>query len=206
MKEKSLGINVVINVIRNVVNIIFPLITFPYASRALGVNSIGIYNFSYSIVSYFLLIAALGISTYAIREGARYRNNKELLTEFASEIFSINMLSTIITYILMIVVLINCKSIEKYIVTILIFSIQIFFTTIGVEWLFTICEEFSYITIVNMIFKVISVFLLFLFVRNQNDYNQYAAITVFAIVGSNIFNMIYYFRFLFLSFLFSLPI
>ena len=191
MKEKSLGINVVINVIRNVVNIIFPLITFPYASRALGVNSIGIYNFSYSIVSYFLLIAALGISTYAIREGARYRNNKELLTEFASEIFSINMLSTIITYILMIVVLVNCKSIEKYIVTILIFSIQIFFTTIGVEWLFTICEEFSYITIVNMIFKVISVFLLFLFVRNQNDYNQYAAITVFAILGSNIFNMIH---------------
>lgn len=191
MKEKSLGINVVINVIRNVVNIIFPLITFPYASRALGVNSIGIYNFSYSIVSYFLLIAALGISTYAIREGARYRNNKELLTEFASEIFSINMLSTIITYILMIVVIVNCKSIEKYIVTILIFSIQIFFTTIGVEWLFTICEEFSYITIVNMIFKVISVFLLFLFVRNQNDYNQYAAITVFAIMGSNIFNMIH---------------
>lgn len=191
MKEKSLGINVVINVIRNVVNIIFPLITFPYASRALGVNSIGIYNFSYSIVSYFLLIAALGISTYAIREGARYRNNKELLTEFASEIFSINMLSTIITYILMFVVLVNCKSIEKYIVTILIFSIQIFFTTIGVEWLFTICEEFSYITIVNMIFKVISVFLLFLFVRNQNDYNQYAAITVFAIMGSNIFNMIH---------------
>lgn len=42
-----------------------------------------------------------------------------------------------------------------------------------------------------MIFKVISVFLLFLFVRNQNDYNQYAAITVFAIMGSNIFNMIH---------------
>lgn len=191
MKTKSLGVNAVINVFRNMVNIIFPLVTFPYASRVLGVNSIGVYNFSYSICNYFLLIAALGINTYAVREGARYRTDDKKLSQFASEIFSINIISTIATYIIMIIILINCSNLEKYVVTIFVFSIQIVFTTIGVEWLFTIREEFSYITIVNIIFKILSIFLLFIFVRNRNDYVQYAAVTVFAIAGSNIFNMLY---------------
>ncbi len=75
MKKKSLGINAIVNLLRNIVNIIFPIVTFPYASRILGVESLGIYNFSYSVSNYFLLLASLGISTYAVREGAKYRND-----------------------------------------------------------------------------------------------------------------------------------
>ena len=87
MKRKSLGVNALINSIRSVVNLIFPLITFPYVSRVLGVSGIGIYNFSSSIVSYFILIAALGINTYAVREGARLRENRSLISNFASQVF-----------------------------------------------------------------------------------------------------------------------
>ena len=38
MKKKSLGINAIVNLLRNIVNIIFPIVTFPYASRILGVE------------------------------------------------------------------------------------------------------------------------------------------------------------------------
>ena len=58
----------------SVLNIIFPIITFPYVSRVLGVDGIEIYNFSNSIISYFLLIATLGINSYAVREAASFRN------------------------------------------------------------------------------------------------------------------------------------
>ena len=77
MKRKSIAVNAFLNGLRSLLNILFPLITFPYISRKLTVEGIGIYNFSNSIVSYFLMIAALGISNYAIREGAKYRNNKD---------------------------------------------------------------------------------------------------------------------------------
>ena len=40
-QTKSLKVNSVINIIKTVLSIIFPLITFPYASRVLGVNGIG---------------------------------------------------------------------------------------------------------------------------------------------------------------------
>ena len=57
---KSLKVNAVVNMAKTVLSLVFPLITFPYVSRVLGVNRMGKYNFANSVISYFLLIAALG--------------------------------------------------------------------------------------------------------------------------------------------------
>ena len=117
---KSLKINALLNTLRSVLNIIFPLITFPYVSRILGADNLGIYNFSSSFVSYFILIAGLGINTYAIREGAKYRDNREEISNFSSEVFSINMLSTLIAYILLITILLLFKNLQDYTICIII--------------------------------------------------------------------------------------
>ena len=63
-----------LNAFKSILNIIFPLITFPYASKILGIDNIGKYNFSSSVVSYFVLFSELGISTYAIREEQKLEN------------------------------------------------------------------------------------------------------------------------------------
>ena len=63
MQKKNLKLNMVINAFKGILGIAFPLITFPYISRILGVTNIGKYNFSTSIINYCLLIAALGIKT-----------------------------------------------------------------------------------------------------------------------------------------------
>ena len=68
---KSLKINTILNMIKTCSNIIFPLITFPYISRVLMTENVGKVNFGDSYVSYFSLIASLGITTYAIRECAK---------------------------------------------------------------------------------------------------------------------------------------
>lgn len=190
MEHKSIVLNAFLNSLRSVLNILFPLITFPYVSRKLNVDGIGIYNFSNSIVSYFLLIAALGINTYAIREGAKYRNNRSKITQFASQIFTINICSTIFAYLLLFICLILFPKLRNYFSCILIFSLQIFFTTIGIEWIYQIYEDYNYITVRSIIFQVISLILLFAFVRSPQDYLNYAAITVFSTVGSNILNFI----------------
>lgn len=191
MKKKSLSFNAFLNGIRNVLNLIFPLITFPYVSRILSVQGIGINNFSSTYVNYFVLIAGLGIDTYAIREGAKYRSKKEVISKFSSQMFSINMLSTVCAYVLLILTLLVFTNLRNYILCILIYSLQIFFTTIGTEWIYTIYEDFSYITLRSIIFKIISIILLFLFVKKESDYLIYAGITVLATVGSNTLNYLH---------------
>lgn len=106
MKNKSLGINAVLNGIKNIMSVVFPLITFPYVSRVLQVENLGKYNFANSVNSYFILLAALGISTYAIREGAKYKGDREKISKFSSEIFSINICSMLISYIILILAII----------------------------------------------------------------------------------------------------
>ena len=188
MRNKSLKVNAFLNSLRSLLSIIFPLITFPYVSRVLSVSGIGKYNFSNSIVSYFTLIAALGISTYAIREGAKYRDSKQKIDTFASEIFTINVFSAIIAYRLLFISLAIFVKLHSYIACILIYSIQIGFSVVSFDWLFTIYEDFVYITIRSIVFQLISILLLFVFVRRSDDYLNYAAITVFSAVGSNILN------------------
>lgn len=72
MKKKSLAKNAALNMFKTLMSMIFPLVTYPYVTRILQVENIGKINFSGSVVSYFTLLAGLGISTYAIREGAVY--------------------------------------------------------------------------------------------------------------------------------------
>lgn len=185
---KSLKLNAFLNGLRSLLSVIFPLITFPYVSRVLSVNGIGKYNFSNSIISYFMLIAVLGISNYAVREGAKYRNNKRKINQFANEVFTINACSAIVSYVCLFICLITFSKLHSYLICILIYSIQIGFSVISVDWLFTIYEDFVYITIRSILFQIISILLLFVFVRHSNDYLNYAAITVFSAVGSNVLN------------------
>ena len=187
-KTKSLGLNAILNSLQSLLNLIFPLITFPYISRTLSVDGVGKYNFANSIVNYFILLAALGISVFAVREGAKLRDNREEFSLFASRIFTINIISTIISYLVLFLVLALSPSLQRYNIAILIFSIQIFFTTLGVDWIYTIFEEYGYITVRNIIFKIISTVLLFIFVRHRDDYLNYIIISVVASTGSYLLN------------------
>lgn len=191
MKKKSLGFNTLLNGVRSLLNVLFPLITFPYVSRILSVKSIGIYNFSNTYVSYFSLLAGLGVATYAIREGSKYRDNHQKLNLFSNQIFTINVISTIIAYILLLMSLLIFRNLNNYISCILVFSLQIFFTTLGTDWIYTIYEDFSYITVRGIFFQIISIIFLFVLVKKPNDYLYYASITVFASVGSNLLNYIH---------------
>lgn len=191
LQLKTIQKNTILNIIRVIATAIFPLITYPYATRVLGVNNIGKVQFGLSIVSYFSLIAALGIKTYGSREGAYVRNNHKKFSELASEIFTLNILSTIASYILLVITLIFAEQLSSHRLLILIQSIVIIFTTISVEWVYTAEEDFLYITLREIAVQIISLILLFTLVKTDSDYYIYAAINVIATAGVGIFNFLH---------------
>ena len=84
-------------------NYIFPLIIFPYISRVLGVNNIGICNFVDSIINYFILFSMMGLSITGIREIAKVKKDKSILQQTFSSLFVLNLISTSIALILLII-------------------------------------------------------------------------------------------------------
>ncbi len=190
VKQKSITINLIANGIKTLMSVLFPLITFPYASRVLGAAGIGKVNYASSIISYFSLFAALGISTYAVREGSRIRDDKERFNKFAKEMLNINLMTTFLSYICLVIFL--CLPVlSNYKNLLIIFSVGIVFTTIGMEWLFIIKEEYAYITKRAILFQFVSLALLFLLVRSKEDYVWYASLTVISSGGSAILNFFY---------------
>ncbi|MBB1168559.1 MULTISPECIES: flippase [Lactobacillaceae] len=199
MKQRSLALNAILNTIRQFGAILFPLITFPYVSRVLQATNYGKYTFSNSIISYFAMIAALGITNYAIREGSTLKSSGEKLQKFSNQVFTINLITTLVAYLLLIGLLIIWPKLHDYRTLILIQSVMIFSNTIGLEWLYTIFEDFAYVTVRSLGVQFVALILMFIFVRTKNDYVIYAIITTFASSGANVFGFIYARKYIHLS-------
>ena len=191
MIKKSLKKNALLNIVRTTCGIIYPIITFPYASRILLPEGIGKVNFANSVISYFVLIAGLGIGTYGTREAAKIRENKIALSNLVKELFTINIISMAIAYLLLGISLFLVPKFQSYQTLLLISSITILFTTIGFDWVYSALEEYGYITLRTIIFQCISIVLLFLLVKTKEDYAAYLGIGVISSVGANVLNCIH---------------
>ena len=189
-KIHSVKYNLVMNIILKVSTVLFPLITFPYTTRILGAEAYGRVGFAVSVVSYFSLIASLGIPSYAVRKCAQNRDDPIALARTVKEILVINTLSLVITYCVFIGSLIVIPRFRTDYVIMLISSTSIILHTFGVEWFYQAIEQYDYITIRNICVKLISIVLLFAFVKDPSDIVPYSAVTVAGTVGSNILNLI----------------
>lgn len=189
--KRSIKVNSILNVIKTMSSIVFPLITFPYISRVLGPENIGKVNFGNSFNNYFFLLATLGITTYAIRECSAVRQDRNKLGQTASELFSINVCTTVMAYVLMAFTLIFFRKLDSYRTIIIVQSTAILFTTWGADWLNSAMEDFKYITVRTILFQLISLILMFVFVRKPGDYMKYVVITIVSTSGANIANIFY---------------
>lgn len=170
--------------------LLYPLVTFPYATRIMQADGIGQVNFFTSIITYITLFISVGIPVYATREIARVRDNEKLKNNTAIEILALHLILTAVGYI---VVLVMCLFVDKVQVNIplfLIISTSIFFTTIGCEWFYQGVEEFKYITIRNLVVKALAAVLLFILVKSKGDLLLYGTITIFGTAGNNVFNFL----------------
>ena len=190
-KIESIKVNLIMNIILKISAFIFPLITFPYVSRVIGVVGNGKISFIFSFIGYFSMFSQLGIPTYGIRACAICRDDEEKLSKTVQELMIINTIMMVIVYISFVITL---KSIPKFQADkglYIIASSTILLNGIGMEWLFQGLEQYRYITYRNLFFKILSIILMFIFVKNKSDYIIYGAITVVGTCGSNILNFFY---------------
>ncbi len=191
MKTPSLKKNAVLNAMRVFMSTFFPIITFPYASRVLLPEGIGMVSFARSFVDFFIMIASLGVGAYGVRETAKVRDNKAELSKVTKEIFTINICSTAVAYFLLFAAVFFVPKLSEYRSLIILISSKILFIVLGFEWLYGGLEDFKYITVRAFFFQVLSVVLLYVFVKKPEDYLIYASIAVISNVGSNICNWFY---------------
>lgn len=185
----SLKFNAVMNMILTSSAMIFPLITVPYVSRVLEPSGMGAVSFAQSLVTYFSIFSLLGVQTYGVRACAQVRDNSKELGKTVEELLIIILCSTTIVFSVYIVSIFTIPRLKQDKLLFLIFSFGIWLAAFGVEWFYQAVEQYGYITIRSIVFKVIGLILMFLFVRNANDYHMYGFIVAFTGYGANLINV-----------------
>lgn len=186
---KSIAKNATFSMMNKAVTVIFPLITTTYISRILGASGIGEVSSAQNLVTYFTFLATLGIPSYGVRAIAQSKTDPKECNRVFSELFIINAMSSAFAFICygVCVFLIdgNLFSNPLHIV----FSSMIIMSICNIEWMYQGFEEYQYITIRSIFIKLVSLVVMFLFVRSENDTIFYAGIICFGSVGNYILNM-----------------
>lgn len=180
----KLAKNFIYNIIYQVLILILPLISAPYISRVLGAEGIGTYSYTYSIVSYFVMFAMLGINNYGNRLVAKTRDDKRKLS---INFWSLYILEFIITTIVLILYIIFIAFIvkEDKLMYILQFG-YILSSFLDINWFFFGLEEFKITVTRNAIIKILSFISIFIFVKTRSDIYVYTIILVISNFISNI--------------------
>lgn len=166
--------NFLFNVVYQFLIYIFPLITIPYLSRVLGVESIGIYSYTFSIVYVFMLVAMLGINTYGNRAIARVRDDKEQLSR---TFFSIYFLQLIInSVVILIYIIFLYLTTSKYNLFFQMHLILLLSVCLDINWFYFGLEKFKITITRNIIVKIISTVLIFVLVKQEADLWKYMLI------------------------------
>lgn len=188
---KSLAKNGIFNTTYTVLNILFPLITSSYVARVILTEGIGKVAYAQSIVSYFVLLACLGIPNYGLREIAKIKDNKEKKSKLFTELILINFLSTTAAIIAYIAIILAIPSLYNQLPLFIACGSIIALNYFNIDWFYQGEEEYVYIVYRSIFIKVVSIICLFLFVKKQEDYVLYAWILSCATGGNYIFNAVH---------------
>lgn len=174
----------------SIVNILFPILSFPYASRILGPEGIGKAQFVFSFAQYFALFAALGIPIYGVKEIARYRDDPQKRAAVFAELSIIFGISSILVFAVYAGVLYSfpyfANDRKMYLAAGMLVLLGFSYT----DWYYSGIEAFRTITLRSIVIKLMSLVFLYVFVQTPEDLHHYLYILVFSVLGNQVYSFI----------------
>jgi len=151
-------------------NLILPLIVLPYLVRVLGVENFGLVNFSLSIIMYFNILVSFGFELSATREISIHRENSKKVSEIFSAVMVIKGTLFIISFSILSILILFIDTLNEHIL--------LYYATFGIvagnvlfpRWFFQGMERMKFITIINVTSRIIFTILIFVLVRDNEDF------------------------------------
>lgn len=181
-------------------NYIFPLIVYPYISRILGVNNLGLVNFIDSLIEYFILFSMMGVNILGTRIVAADQNNRQKLEKAFSSLITLNGLTTFCALIALIVMTIFIPELNENKHMMGYGAIKLISNLFLIEWFYRGLENFKFITYRSLFLRILYVVSIFIFVKESEDYAIYYLLTVLTITGNAIINTFFSGKFVKYSF------
>ena len=183
--------NLVWNILLTVSGYLFPLLTFPYITRVLGADNLGLANFAMSVVDYAILFATLGLGTIGYRYIPQCNDDTEKRNQVFSHLVSLHILISGIILILYTVCVLLVPQLYEHKTLYFIGVAKIVTNIFLVEWLFQGMQDFKFVTIRTLVIRSLYVICVFLFVRQAEDYDIYFVLSVALVLVNALVNWRY---------------
>lgn len=175
--------NYLYNVGYQVFILIVPLLTTPYISRVLGSYGVGVNAYTNSVVTYFVLFGSIGVTLYGNRTIAYQRDDFKQRSQSFWEITFMRFITIFGAYIVFgVFFMLTDKYHEFYFAQ----SWQILAAALDISWFFMGLEDFGKTVLRNFAVKIISVIMIFVFVKNAGDINLYILILTLSTLFGNL--------------------
>jgi PST family polysaccharide transporter len=147
-----------------------PLLVYPYLVKVLGSDLYGKVIFAQAIMMFFSVLIDYGFNISAVKEVAENKSDKYKLSEIVSSVIFIKLIIWIISFLILIsLVFFFGKFSEDP--TLFLFAFTITFNQLLFpRWFFQGIEKMRYITIVNITSKIVFLVLIFIIVKQKDDY------------------------------------
>jgi PST family polysaccharide transporter len=184
-------------------NSLFYLIIYPFVIRKLGIENYGIYVFSLSIVTYFIVIISFGFDLPSVNKISKNSENFELKSRIVSEVLTSKIYLFFASSIIFLILLFTFKSLELNSSLLLIVYLQSILTVLVPTWYFQGIQKMKVVTYIQIIFKILSLPFIILFIKIPDDLILFSSIITLSVVfsGVTIFGYIIYVEKLRISFM-----
>lgn len=182
--------NFIYNSTYQLLAIIIPLITTPYLTRTIGASGLGDYSYYFSIAQYFVMFIKMGLDNYGNRTIASVRDDKETLSR---NFFGIYIMQLSFSSIAVVAYIFFAFVLSGNIELCLIMGIYVLSGVLDITWFFWGLEEFRITVTRNIVVKILSTILIFIFVKSPGDVLVYTLI----MTGSFLINQILLWPFVF---------
>jgi len=148
----------------------FPLITMPYLAKVIGASGYGKIAFASAIIVWAQTISEWGFTFTATRDIAQNRDDEDKVSQIFTDVFWARCLLALVSLIFIFLCICIIPSFYNdraiILVTFLLVPGQIMFP----DWFFQAVEKMKYITMFNLLLKMLFTVSIFIFVRKPEDY------------------------------------
>lgn len=149
---------------------VFPLITMPYLARVIGVDGFAKIAFATAIMIWIQTVADWGFNLSATRDVAQNRDDAAMVSKIFSNVLWSRLLLMMVSFVVLAVLVAVVPTLKENAAVIMVSFLMIPGHIMFPDWFFQAMEKMKYITILNVIMKLLFTVSIFIFIKAPEDF------------------------------------
>jgi PST family polysaccharide transporter len=151
-------------------NFLLPLLVMPFVIKRIGTDGFGLVSIAQVVMIYLSAIADYGFNLTATRDVAVYRTDRQKISQIFFTTLGTKLLISICLFVILVVVIFLIPLFRQHVLLYILGFVYVIGQSLTVSWFFQGMERMQFITIVTLLARMVFVALVFLFIRQKNDY------------------------------------